>query len=57
MRTLLKIVLAWRGCRHRWQEISKIRIIPYTGNEAHTIGYDYHLRCTRCGDVKVRKLR
>jgi hypothetical protein len=41
-------------CKHTWKRFQRVAV---KGNKEGTItGYEYHLECTKCGDVKTSKI-
>lgn len=56
MITRLALWLLW-ACRHRWETVREVPLClrGEDGRERAT-GTRYHLRCTKCGDVRKRDL-
>ena len=55
MKWLFRIFLLWRGCRHKWETI-KATDVYETAESKWPHSSKYHLRCSKCGDMIVRKL-
>lgn len=51
------LLLWWRylfsGCDHEWSIYRKVDI--YCEDYKNPVGFEYHLRCKHCGDMKKRK--
>lgn len=58
--TLNEILNRLLPCRHKWEEVDKVKVYSVTEN-GHQIGhlpkrYDYILKCKICGDVTKRRV-
>lgn len=49
------LAFLWSGCPHKW-EIHKTYTLYSDGGAELPIGVQYHLRCTKCGNMKKKQM-
>lgn len=42
----------WSGCWHQWETTTRVRV----GDGGRYVADDFYQRCTRCGDLRKRRL-
>lgn len=52
----VQTLLGWPWCAHHWTIIDHCDTVERQGGVDVTIGQTYYLQCSKCGDVKRRRL-
>jgi hypothetical protein len=49
----IAVIVLVKGCKHNWKIIADVSLVD---GDRNPIGRKYHLQCTKCGDVKKKRL-